>query len=257
MSDELKKTIGTELKRIRKEKGLSLSQVHRKTNIPLNTLQAFEDDKLGDINTVYLQGFLKIYCNLLGVDYHQLIKQNKDIVSPNLKSTAEKAPVVNETITTADSLATIDPEKTGTRIKSHGQKIRVVAIIVACLVAGFGLVKLVQKGKEQVVASNFKKVAKKKVSRAKKSARATVKVTIRAKQDCWIRATVDDRIVYQKTLKAGLFVSWKAKNDIKLSLGNAGGIELEINGKLFSPLGRPGQRIKRVLINKDGLKVLK
>jgi len=57
-----------ELKKIRLAKGIRLEEVHKKTKIHINILKAIEGDGLTNLNPVYLKGFIKIYCNFLGVD---------------------------------------------------------------------------------------------------------------------------------------------------------------------------------------------
>ena len=59
---------GAELKKIRLEKGIRLEEIHKKTKIHINILKAIEGDSLTDLNPVYLRGFIKIYCNFLGLD---------------------------------------------------------------------------------------------------------------------------------------------------------------------------------------------
>jgi len=59
---------GKRLKELRLKKGLSLEEVQKKTKINLNVLKAIEEDNTATVLPVYLKGFLKIYCNFLGVD---------------------------------------------------------------------------------------------------------------------------------------------------------------------------------------------
>jgi hypothetical protein len=83
-------------------------------------------------------------------------------------------------------------------------------------------------------------------------------VGIRARENCWIKAKVDGKVVFADILKKGRFESWQGKEKIELSLGNAGGIDLQLNDKLISPLGRKGQAIKHLVITKEeGLEIIK
>jgi hypothetical protein len=65
----------------------------------------------------------------------------------------------------------------------------------------------------------------------------------------------DGKVVFQGVLKKGRFESWQANTKMELSLGNAGVVELEVNGKLISNLGRRGQALKNILITKEGLAI--
>jgi hypothetical protein len=77
---------------------------------------------------------------------------------------------------------------------------------------------------------------------------------ILAKDKCWISLKVDGRLVFHGMLAKGRFESWKAKDKIELSLGDAAAVELQVNDQRFPKLGRRGQSL-RALINKDGLKI--
>ena len=56
-------------------------------------------------------------------------------------------------------------------------------------------------------------------------------------------------------LRRGRSESWSAKDKMELTLGSAGSVRLEVNGKLMPSLGRKGQVLKNIVITKDGLKV--
>jgi hypothetical protein len=56
-------------------------------------------------------------------------------------------------------------------------------------------------------------------------------------------------------LKKGRFENWYAKDKIELSLGNAAAVDLEVNGRPISNLGRKGQALKNIVITKEGLMI--
>jgi hypothetical protein len=68
---------------------------------------------------------------------------------------------------------------------------------------------------------------------------------------------MDGRVLFQGTLKKGRTVSWQAKDRIELTLGNAGMVELEVNGRHFANLGRRSQAVRLSITRKDGLRILK
>lgn len=89
----------------------------------------------------------------------------------------------------------------------------------------------------------------------KKEAVSGIRLGIRARENCWISLKVDGHLVFQRVLERGRFESWQAKDKIELSLGNTSAVELEVNGQLFSNLGRRGQPRKNILITKEGLNI--
>ena len=83
----------------------------------------------------------------------------------------------------------------------------------------------------------------------------TITVVVRAQEDNFLKVKVDAQLVYQGVLRKGKAESWTAKEKIELSIADAGAAVLEIDGKVFSSLGKRGQPIKNILINSEGLKV--
>ncbi len=239
MNSEKDLGIGAKLKKSRLQKNLTLKQVHKKTKIPLEILEAVEEDRIINIAPVYIKGFLKIYCNLLGVDHQEFTQKYLQLSSSPEQTKREQSLL------------------SGIKVKvslfsKRRLKIKFILIIGICIILVWGIFKLTN-----MFSERKKKEPQVKVARSVKPSTDIIKVAIRAKGDCWVKAMVDGKVVFQNILKKGRFETWEAKNKIELSLGNAGGVELEVNGKLFSPLGRRGQVIKRILINRQGLKVIK
>ena len=56
-------------------------------------------------------------------------------------------------------------------------------------------------------------------------------------------------------LARGRSETWQAKEKVELSLGDAGAVELQVNDQRFANLGRHGQSLKNIVINKEGLKI--
>jgi eukaryotic-like serine/threonine-protein kinase len=68
-----------------------------------------------------------------------------------------------------------------------------------------------------------------------------VTVTLQATAAVWTRATVDGRVAYQGTLTAGARRTFSGRRVVELHLGNAGGVQLTVNGSSRGAPGRPGQ----------------
>ena len=244
MNNESEINIGAELKRLRLKKNLTLEEVHKQTKIHLNVLKNLEEGQLTDMNPVFVKGFIKIYCRLLGADPASLIQ------------TYDKVKIIPHSQLKSPPPSLIS----GLKLKMSSIRppsfniIKKIVIIALCFLVIWTVPRLFRRRSAVSIQKQSPAVG---VESKKNLSSPAIKVTVRAKQDCWIKSTVDGKVIFQTILKKGRFESWTANKQIVLSLGNAGGIELEINGKLFSPLGRRGQVIKRVLINKDGLKILK
>jgi hypothetical protein len=80
----------------------------------------------------------------------------------------------------------------------------------------------------------------------------TLKLTIRAKADVWMQVKSDGAVIFQNVLHRGQAESWNAKENLELWTGNAGAMELFLNGK---PLEGVGTGVKKgIRVTHEGLK---
>ena len=71
-------------------------------------------------------------------------------------------------------------------------------------------------------------------------------------ENCWLRVKVDGVLVQDGTLKAGTNKVFEATEQIEfVSVGNAGGFEIKLNGKTLPPLGKSGDVINNYVLTKD------
>ncbi|MFA5155839.1 MAG: RodZ domain-containing protein [Candidatus Omnitrophota bacterium] len=271
--------IGERIKKARLEKGLTLEDVHRKTKIHLNVLKSIEEGSLVNFNPVYIKGFLKIYCKFLGVEYSDSGISAKTTAPVAARPTQEKhkpsLPAVNVPPLLTEAVKFI---------RGKSKQILFTGLIIIAIIGLFKFGKFInlkirqmpkkpaavkpvqrqplkQEKKKETTAAKPAKAEKPaaaaaaapKPQKPEDNAAAGIRLGIRAKEDCWTQVKIDGKTVFQSILKKGRFENWQAKNKIELSLGNAGVVELEVNGKFISSLGRRGQSVKNILITKDGL----
>jgi hypothetical protein len=82
-----------------------------------------------------------------------------------------------------------------------------------------------------------------------------LRLSIRAKDNCFVQVKCDGKTQFYGTLKKGRSDSWKANEKIEFTLGNATAVEVEVNNRLINSLGRRGQAVKNIVITKDGLSI--
>lgn len=250
-------TPGARLKKIRLEKGLSLEETYKGTKIRLNILRSIEEDNVINLSPIYLKGFLKIYCKFLGVDVSGVISDYK---LPEQKT--QPVPKIEE-----KKLKTSPGRFVHLKPRVNLKILSLFIAIIAVIILFINIKRIFDKGK---LISLVKKEAKefKSTQRAAKSVSkdafvqknqipvsTVIRLGIRARDNCFVNLKADGKIVFQGILKKGRFESWQAKDKIELSLGNAGVVDLEVNGKLISNLGKKGQTLRNILINKEGLSV--
>jgi cytoskeleton protein RodZ len=71
-----------------------------------------------------------------------------------------------------------------------------------------------------------------------------IRIEFHAVQKCWASVTSDGHRVFEKTFLPGDNHSFDAAQRLDIVLGNAGGVQLVINGKPAKPLGKSGQVVK-------------
>jgi cytoskeletal protein RodZ len=87
-------TLGGKLKKIREEKGVSLSEIAINTKIKREYLEKIEEGKYNELPfDVYVKGFMRSYTKYLGLDSEKVIKQlNKEIgIRENVKKYQDKS----------------------------------------------------------------------------------------------------------------------------------------------------------------------
>jgi len=62
-----------------------------------------------------------------------------------------------------------------------------------------------------------------------------------ASQDVWVQVRIDDKHTFNALMKAGDKREWKAEEDVRIVVGNAGGITMKWDGKPLKSLGKSGE----------------
>jgi len=271
-------TAGARLKKIRQERGLSLEDIQKKTKIHLNVLRAIEGDSISDLSPIYLKGFIKIYCNCLGLDTKEYLGETSQPSKPVLNAAVGRD--IGERIEKKPVLAKESSFKLSSIRPSAGLK-KVIVFTVIAVVFIFLAVKLVkvisiwhQKAsararvfthapsakitrellpKEVINKSSAKNIPKQ--LKTQKELSQGFMLGLFAHDKSWVSAKVDGKVVFHGVLARGRSETWQAKEKIELSLGDAGAVELQVNDQHFTKLGRRGQSLKNIVINKDGLKI--
>jgi cytoskeleton protein RodZ len=79
-----------------------------------------------------------------------------------------------------------------------------------------------------------------------KAAPRAQRLVIRANEATWIRVQPDDGRATEETLPPGASREWSAERRFLLTIGNAGGVEVMLNGTTLPPLGPKGAVIYRL-----------
>ena len=83
-----------------------------------------------------------------------------------------------------------------------------------------------------------------------------IMLTVRAKNDSWLRVEADGVTVFQSALNRGKSETWLAQKRIEISGKNMQQLEFELNGKLIGALSRRDYKAKKIIVSREGLSVI-
>jgi len=262
---------GARLKQLRLEKGCTLEEAHRKTRINIHIIKAIEEDSVANINPVYLKGFIKIYCAFLGVDAAEYFRSETPAAArPEQEIQPPSASEEKVTKPLHGTGLKVTP-RNAPRFRINPGVMKIIAAVIAALflffIAGkIGAFLKNKPAKRAVLAVQPRAATRALPTKKSKSVRpaeqsfpqsadSEIRLVIRAKEDCWVNLKADGKVVFRSLLRKGRFENFIFKDKGELSLGNAGAVELEINGKFIPNLGRRGQALKNIIISRKGLEI--
>ncbi len=263
-------TAGSRLKKIRQERGLSLEDVQKKTKIHLNVLRAIEGDSISNLSPIYLKGFIKIYCGYLGLEVNDFIGSSGHLQKPTLNAAVGRPIGARSEKKPASFIKDASLKLNAFRPSDNFKRIIAILIIgLLCLFLGINLIKFIsarlkpkhrlEKAKTSMPVSVPKSAISPPASvtlpKVNKELTQGFALSIFARGKSWISVKVDGKVVFHGVLARGRSETWQAREKVELSLGDAGAVELQVNDQRFANLGRSGQSLKNVVVNKDGLKI--
>jgi len=254
--------IGTYLKQKRLDQSLSLEAIAASTMIRLPILHALEEGDGEELpELIYIKGFIRRYGQVLGIDGQALAA----------KLIAEETPPISESL-----IVSATPEATPDHAPPQAQRSGFLPINASprwlpfllgglAIAAGlfYWLTRSPQTQKPAVtktappVAVSPTPVPSAPVEPSptpaarEPSPNLPLSVKVKAKQDSWLKVTIDGQVDYEGTLKSGEEKTWTAQKSLKLRSGNAGAIKLSLNDQPQKPLGEIGQ-IKEVTFTPTG-----
>lgn len=234
--------IGDALRQARLAKSLSLEDIASRTLVPVRLLRALEAGHLDQLpEPVYIQGFIRRYAEVMGLNGVDLARQFPTGISPSSSHTQlNVAP-----------LAQLQP--------LHLWILYILLIITSVSVLSARLNSIpgwvseptVRKSGDNVSKNvNGTTVATDSQPTARSAAIATpkppkpqpkgVNVKVTVKEEAWIEIIADGKSIFEGTLPGGTQRAWQGKQQVTVASGNAGGVLVSVNGSATTPLGAAG-----------------
>ncbi len=277
-SDELKK-LADELKEARKNTNISLKEIASKTRIDIKFLEALEEGDFEVMPEVYIRAFIKEYAIQTKLDpdeilrKYELAKANKPIddVEEFIEEPSQEQPV-EETKEQpvkrefADEITQDETETQSSFAENRTLILSGIIIFILALAAVYFLF-IKQSASDIIVERPFEEILKDQqtdqnqrfeIEEEPASTSNTVApsdslvLSINAVDTCWFSVTVDGNQEREFMLFKNTSTTVKAAKRFDLVVGNLGGVNLKLNGKVLPTNGTKGQR-KTLSINANGL----
>lgn len=234
-------TVGERLKSTRESRKISLEEACRVTKIQRKTLEAIEQDQVQEIlDPAYAKIFLKKYASYLGVDGSTLLQEYQQG-----RPFQPHEPVLTvETEITRQRNKETAPSLWGPLAAGLAALVGVAFLVYLSVDLFHNLSRQHSSSRISFLARPAKLPERPLLVPSSKPLKLTVKTTA----DVWLQVKADGVVIFQNVLAKGSQESWTAKQDLELWTGNAGAMQLSLNGKPLEGLGRgvkKGVRITR------------
>ncbi|MFN3476422.1 MAG: helix-turn-helix domain-containing protein [Candidatus Methylomirabilales bacterium] len=250
-------TVGQRFREKREAKGLTLEEVAALTKIPSVFLKAIEEDDYRLLpDEMYLLGFLSEYAIFLGLNPHEVVTLFRDQVK-RAKRSFIPAPLKVYKISLRKTLLPLT----------------ILLILTPLVFIGLSLFQQPQEAPSvksrplespaQVAPTGPPAVegqpaapspeAPPPLQEAVLPMQAPLQHTLTAKalELTWMAVNINGGEKHEVLLRPGEVTQWTAKERFILTIGNAGGIELTLDGTVLPPLGASGQVIRRLILPRE------
>jgi cytoskeleton protein RodZ len=271
-------SVGETLRRERLRKALSLEQISRETKVSVRLLEAIERDQFELLpGGVFAKNFVRQYARFLGLDGEELAAEVDKAVNPAgafagaPPAAAFKFPLVAEW------------EGMG---RPSSSALPALAMVVAVMMVCSGFYAWWQRSHrpaavtppiaaaQKTAAADSKPAEPATVTPAKVSVSspasapeatpapaeianpaAALQVSLTADADDWLRVVTDGKVVMSDVLHPSEVKTFTAVEGLRLRIGDAGSLQMTVNGKPAGPLGPKGQ-VRNVEVTRDGVHIL-
>lgn len=268
-------TIGEKLRTAREAQGRTLDDVSAETRINRRFLDELERGILPNVPMTYVRAFVRSYASAIGLNPEELLRDSSLTATPAAAPPAaeidEEPP--SETRATEPPPPARSPSAERTKTRQPAVLIVISILLLLGLLLTVVMLRQERTGpppKEipfsDVVREQTAKVAPTRITpdtAAKKAAplpalsrRDSLTLECATRESVWVRVVVDGGSALEYTFPPDYKIRWKAKKNFLLSLGNAGGVSLTLNGKPLGGLGTPKKPVRNLAISWDTFQAL-
>jgi transcriptional regulator with XRE-family HTH domain len=285
-------TVGSELKTAREAKKITLDTISKKTKIPVKYLESLEQDQFDVFpSQVYAKSFIRAYAKVIGLDQSVMTRQFNAEVKPkevriepvNAEAEMEKGspwspiislPPVSQRVEIHDDpeleqlqeedAAPFRREPSALRNK-RARAVRrskwfrilgnVAVFILGFIILGSVLI-YTQKGVSSIKWSELVPKAPAEETAGMMALNVPDKyqhLVLKGLDKSWVQVVTDDgKTTSEIDMDEGEVKIYQAVKNFKIKIGNAGGIDIQYNGRPLGVLGATGQVVELNLPADDG-----
>jgi transcriptional regulator with XRE-family HTH domain len=244
--------LGIRLRELREAKGVSLDDIARSTRVGRRHLEALESDSWGELpSPVFVKGFIRAYCEFLEASPDEALglyrEASGETVKPERGQSATRTqpsrrvgPLMVSLVLFIALGASLFALRIG--LKSTPRP--------APAVSGPALGNAESVPSSTPITVTVAPVAPVQPAPvpAGEPGPAGQRLLIRAVEPTWIRVQVDEGQVTEELMQAGAVREWTAARRFVLTVGNAGGLEVDVNGRRIPALGAKGAVIQKLVL---------
>ncbi len=277
-----KETLGKYLKSQRESKKISLNEVAKNTRVREPILRALEEDQHNLLPpATYVKGFLLAYAKYLGLDLNDiLLRYERVLKGESIAPPSIPSPRPNEENSPPQ---TLKPKQKP--LWNKKQIWLVAGVIVTSLVVFYFFSPY--SNKAPIESSLGKRVEEKSfippsppvaalpptpeekpsvqerkpltpsapvTATTSVPEKKAISLQLNAIEDTWLTLQADDQSGKEMILKPGEGTTFQASGRILMKLGNAGGLDLVLNGKSLGKFGKSGE-VLNLIVTPQGVEV--
>lgn len=246
------RSFGEELRKEREIRGISLREIADATKISHRFLEAIENNDYKNLPApVFTKGFIKEYAHYVGLSADSILDHYTHFVREReVEDEAAARPRLS-----------VDPRPSlEISIPSREPNRWIWFVLAAVAVAAAGLYyfrsRLPFPTSGSPVTSTSAAVAAVPAIIPPPATRASqaLRLTIRAREESWISLDADDESVFNEVIRENEEQTFTAQNDFLFrTIGNAGGIDLILNGSTLKSLGGSGDVVRDLRLNRENI----
>lgn len=236
-----------QLKRQREEKKIRLSDVAVQTRISMKFLEAIEAGNFEILPETYIRAFIRDYAKAIGLDPDDTIKRF-DLHIESVRAASQEKEEESSENAGGKQINLSGTQKVGLGIAG-------VIILAVLSYLAFSPQKKPQITTNQYSYENTQAANQRKFDSAyaaTKTQSDSSRLVLDAVDTVWVNLVIDDGRTYDLLMKPGTKASFWGKKKFDLTIGNAGGLLISLNGHEYPPLGKSGVVIRNVTIMSDG-----